>query len=85
MFGGLDPSRREHGPGCIGWIAQELLSEKPRLDPQTAHVIIGGIKAVMRATDLGESKRKPVVRFETVRSRADADRVMAAIDEEAVA
>jgi hypothetical protein len=82
-FGGLDPSKREDGPGCIAWIARELLEPAPRIDPQTAHVIIGGIKAVMRATDLGGNKKRPGVRFETVRSRADADRIIAASDEAA--
>ena len=84
-FGGLDPGKREDGPGCIAWIARELLEPQPRIDPQTAHVIIGGIKAVMRATDLGSGKKRSVVKFKEVRSREDAERIMLASDESVVA
>lgn len=80
-FGGLDPAKREDGPGCIAWITHQLLAGV--IVAQDAHVMIGGIKAVMRATDLGAGKKRPLVKFKEVRSREDAERIMMAADESA--
>ena len=74
-FGGLDPAKREDGPGCIAWITHRLLAGM--IVAQDAHVMISGIKAVMRVTDLGSAKKRPIVRFKEVRSREDADRILA--------
>lgn len=79
-FGGLDPAKREDGPGCIAWITHQLLAGA--IVAQDAHVMIGGIKAVMRATDLGPRRKRPIVKFEVARTREDAERIMAAIDEQ---